>query len=288
MDTAMRRRRIGSWALTCVLAASCSSGGTGGGRDSGSGGGAGGSGGASGGSSGSGGSGGMGGSGGGSGSGASGGGGGGSGSGGGGGGAGGAGSSCTSTCATGCCDSSSRCHVGEKYSCGYSGKACTSCEAYQMCSAGACKIDPDSRWEFGCYSALIDPVNPATGTTWDGGFAAFQPPDPYCALEWPPGMIASEGLTSVKEDTLAPLWNELLLPAGTTISAADLQTIGGWRVWVFDSDTLNSVPDLTNDDVICKVNGPWGAINFTSGDNIMEWGPTESCRSLKIRIVHKP
>jgi hypothetical protein len=129
-------------------------------------------------------------------------------------------------------------------------------------------------------------VNPATGTTWDGGFATFQPPDPYCDLEWPTGKNA--GFTDVAEDTLTPRWNQSLLPEGTTISAADLQTLGGWRVWVLDSDTISSMPDPLNDDQICRVNGPWGEINFTSADNIMEWGPSGSCRSLKLRVIHMP
>lgn len=100
---------------------------------------------------------------------------------------------------------------------------CQVCQSWQVCGSTyqLCEVDPASKWDVVIVGAWI------SGTSWDLGTPAYQPPDPYAEVKFD----GSVKKTTVKNNTFKPLWNELLF---TTTAAKLLGNV--INISVYDED----------------------------------------------------
>ena len=132
----------------------------------------------------------------------------------------------------GCC-MGDICVMGDRpAACGTGGGACNACEAWQVCSASGCGVDPDSEWQI----SLLDAVLPATNhgmASWDGIGAGAA--DPFVELRIGSGSAAGIPLPTI-DDTLTPDWTE----GGTTMTLSPrvtaAQILAFLRFDMFDED----------------------------------------------------
>lgn len=135
--------------------------------------------------------------------------------------------SCKASCASGCCTASG-CQGGTTTAaCGSGGNACAVCGAGLTCSGGTCKLNGGALYDFVAVGARVPALN-GTGGAWDafGGL-----PDPI--LEATSG--ATTKSTPVRQDTLVPAWNTVVL-SGLTAGAL----LTNLKVEVTDSDVAFS------------------------------------------------
>jgi hypothetical protein len=120
--------------------------------------------------------------------------------------------SCKASCTAGCCTVAG-CQPGTAPSaCGKGGAACSACGTGQQCSGGACTLDANVLFDFVAVGARVPATN-QTGGSWDA-FSGL--PDPF--LKATSG--AATGETPNVSNTLAPLWNKVVLSG---LSAATLK-----------------------------------------------------------------
>jgi len=159
--------------------------------------------------------------------------------------------------------------------CGHAGAQCQPCAACDRCSgAGACELDPESKWDFAALSAVVSPIDPNSASTmgsdWD---VPHEPvggplPDPFCELYMP--VLTLIGQLPSIPDTLTPGWSALTAPAAPLLHAAaaplragDLVAGGkAWRVSIGDDDSGSIFP---SGETICTINGPLQASDFHAG-----------------------
>ncbi len=135
-------------------------------------------------------------------------------------------SSCDALSCPGCC-SGSTCLSGDSASaCGTGGSACVDCGATRMCSAGACVLDPASRWDVVVVDVTL-PTLDSAGVAWDGLGGA---PDPFVEVR-AGSDTATPGYTSTRNDVFSATYDETVL---TNQRADTLQT--RLRFDVYDED----------------------------------------------------
>jgi hypothetical protein len=129
-------------------------------------------------------------------------------------------------------------------------------------------------------SATVD-QNFSDGTAWDLPGQPFggKLPDPFAQFEMPTG--SAIGWTTTLIDTTMPVWNELLEPANTALTASDLLPGGQpWRVWIGDEDAGGF------GEVMCDVNGPVTAADFLAGGFTRT--KVSSCQTVSIALACVP
>jgi len=182
------------------------------------------------------------------------------------------------TCPTGCCDGARCVTTPTTQQCGLAGAACQACAACQRCSSsGACELDPQSRWQMFAVSATLAPLY-SDGSPWDGPRDLYGGalPDPLVRFEMPVGTAV--GYTDTIVDTLAPMWNQAVIPAASAVRASDLLAGGtSWSLLVGDEDADNYA------DVMCEIPGPLVPADFAAG----AFGRTgvNACLTLAMRLV---
>ncbi len=125
-----------------------------------------------------------------------------------------------SSCASGCC-SQGQCLSGSSINaCGTGGNVCQACKKSQLCTSGKCKLDPSSKWSITVVNADLD-----KSKSWDT--LINTEPDVYVQV----GVGSNTGKTTVKNNTYAPYWNELVL----TTTAGSLASYG-LSLKVYDDD----------------------------------------------------
>ena len=139
-------------------------------------------------------------------------------------------------------------------------------------------MSPTSHWTVSCNSAVIAATK-ASGLAWDsvvGGFPSDgAQPDPYCQAQLDNFAI---DMTSTKQDTLEPHWNESLAPKDSRITASVLTAASSrLRVRVIDDDT-----GLLSDE-ICSVPVSLAAVDFTAGEKT--YTDQQSCNQLVLGLT---
>jgi hypothetical protein len=133
--------------------------------------------------------------------------------------------SCKASCTSGCC-SSAGCQTGTATAaCGSGGNACSVCGTGQACAGGACILNGTALFDFVAVGARV-PVLNQSGGSWDG-FGGL--PDPIFAAT----SGAATGTTTYRSDTLAPVWNTVVLSG---LSANALKA--SLKVEMTDSDAV--------------------------------------------------
>ncbi|HEX3697332.1 MAG TPA: hypothetical protein VH374_18300 [Polyangia bacterium] len=168
---------------------------------------------------------------------------------------------------------------------------CTPCGPCEICgSDGTCQIDPASRWEIVCVSAGIAAA-PPDGDKWDpeATTSAGAAPDPYCqfdTLSGGDGGPDTTDVTTTLADTFTPTWNQVITPAGQTISAADLlDPPAMWSLTVIDDDDCDSDQGCVAE-TICTLSPPMNASWLADGSVSTAVAP--SCSTLTLRLVCQP
>jgi hypothetical protein len=121
------------------------------------------------------------------------------------------------------------------------GAACVACPPCNLCSTkGQCALDPTSQWTITADSAQLA-KSPPGGGTWDPPFGdeGGSAPDPFCEFENPSGTVNAQnaGVTSTVTDEFSVTWDQVITPAGGTVSASLLMANNPvWRIWVGDED----------------------------------------------------
>ncbi|HEU5058648.1 MAG TPA: hypothetical protein VFU21_19075 [Kofleriaceae bacterium] len=113
---------------------------------------------------------------------------------------------CAATC-DGCCDGDACLSGTSPNACGSAGGACAVCDPGFVCELGGCTVDRTSRWDVLADSGEVFEDN-AGGSSWDpsGGL-----PDPYVDMTTTDGIDDLAGSSSAQGDTLAPIWNQVVL-----------------------------------------------------------------------------
>jgi hypothetical protein len=107
----------------------------------------------------------------------------------------------------GCC-SGDTCLAGNSAAaCGGEGAACVDCGDGFGCEGGACQVALDSRWDVTIVSGTVSETN-AANETWDptGGL-----PDLHVDVFIGLGDQARKVTSGTKDNTLSPVWNEIVL-----------------------------------------------------------------------------
>jgi hypothetical protein len=193
---------------------------------------------------------------------------------------------CTpTTCANGCCADSTTCvRTRSAQQCGANGATCAPCGGCQICSSmGQCQIDSASRWTITAVSAQLKQAN------WDRptGEVGGPLPDPFCEFENPAGQVTTTtaGVTDTVIDTLNPTWNQVITPAGMTVSASTLMaTNPTWQIWVGDDDGCASPNCLA--DVACTIRQPITDAQLRAGQVVVT--NRMSCNSVTIDFMCQP
>ncbi|MES1172352.1 MAG: C2 domain-containing protein [Bacteroidota bacterium] len=188
-------------------------------------------------------------------------------------------------CANGCCNGTTCVTNRTNMRCGPGGAACAPCGACYQCSdaSGACALSPGARWDVLCASATFAPTKPGN-VLWDSnaGSVAGALPDAYCqfTLEASGMGGGQQGRTSLVMDSLAPVWNQSLVPStGTNITYSLLSAQPTrWSVSVIDDDG-----GAANDDTLCTVTPRLTAADFAAG--AVTFPATQSCNSLTLHLV---
>jgi hypothetical protein len=161
------------------------------------------------------------------------------------GGAAGAPESCSPTnCAGGCCAGNQCVHTPSAAQCGTLGTSCMPCAPCELCSSkGQCAIDPTSQWTIVADSAQVA-MTPPGGGTWDPatGDEGGSAPDLFCEYDMPGKPInnSTAGVTATVVDVFSANWDQIITPAGTTVSASVLTAATpAWRIWVGDEDCVS-------------------------------------------------
>jgi len=158
---------------------------------------------------------------------------------------------------------------------------CAPCGGCQLCSTtGQCQIDNASRWTIVAVSAQLKTAN------WDrsSGEIGGSLPDPFCEYENPAGQVTTTtaGVTETLIDTLNPNWNQVISPAGMTVSAATLMSNNPtWQIWVGDDDGCASPGCLA--DVACTIRQPITAAQLTAGQLVVTG--RQNCNSVTIGFM---
>jgi len=140
-----------------------------------------------------------------------------------------------------------------------------------------------SRWTITAVSAQLKPAN------WDRltGQIGGPLPDPFCEFENPAGNVstATAGVTDTIVDTLDPTWNQVITPAGMTVSAATLMSVNPtWQIWVGDDDGCATPSCLA--DVACTYRQAITAAQLQAGQLVVN--NLMSCNSLTLAFTCKP
>jgi hypothetical protein len=192
---------------------------------------------------------------------------------------------CTATsCSDGCCKDSFTCiRMRSALQCGAQGATCMPCGGCQTCSStGQCRIDPMSRWTITAVSAEL------SGTGWDRAFGEIggTAPDPFCEFENPAGQVTptTAGTTDTITDNAKPVWNQVITPAGMTVSAATLMaTNPTWQIWVGDDDGCTGVCTA---DVACTIRQQISESTLRSGELVVT--NRQSCAQLTLDFTCTP
>ena len=192
-----------------------------------------------------------------------------------------AGSRCNAnTCAGGCCQGDI-CMTGDSdQRCGIGGVKCTPCErCYRCAPPGVCALNPDSPWKVLCSSATIAPSMPSNvNGTWDTEFAGADAlPDPFCQSSIN-GVAQMATMTLL--NTLAPVWNQSIVPEASRGASENFLVSQPWVVSVIDEDF--GVTDNGND-LACSIEPRLTAGDFAAGT--VTFPTTQRCTSLTISLV---
>jgi hypothetical protein len=112
-------------------------------------------------------------------------------------------------------------------------------------------------------------------------------PDPFCEFENPAGQVTTTtaGVTDTVIDTLNPTWNQVITPAGMTVSASTLMaTNPTWQIWVGDDDGCASPNCLA--DVACTIRQPITDAQLRAGQVVVT--NRMSCNSVTIDFMCQP
>jgi len=182
------------------------------------------------------------------------------------------------TCPTGCCDGNRCVSAPSTQQCGLAGAACQTCAACQRCStSGACELDPQSRWQMFAVSATLAPLY-SDGSAWDGTRDLYGGalPDPFVQFEMPVGNAL--GYTDTIVDSVAPIWNQAVIPSSAAVRASDLLPGGtAWSLWVGDDDG-NTYAEL-----MCEMTGPLSTADFAAG--AFGRSGLDGCLTVSMRLV---
>lgn len=184
---------------------------------------------------------------------------------------------CAATCG-GCCDGDACLSGSSPNACGTGGEACEVCDPGFVCAEGGCTVDLTSRWDVLADSADVFEDN-AGGTPWDSGGGL---PDPYVEMKTNDGVDEIEGSTDAEGDTLAPVWNHIVLedvPAGALID-------NGIETTLFDDDGILNGSDsmgtctVTLDDADFTGNTLTAVCPFDQDAGARGW-------TLRLRLIRK-
>lgn len=157
------------------------------------------------------------------------------GSGGAGGGGGSGGGSCGPANCDGCCAGDTCLPGNNAAACGLGGEQCVGCERNFYCSTQRqCEVEPSSLWDLVIESAVV-PQNKPNGDTWDavGGL-----PDPFASIT----VGGQDYATSTKDDTLRPVWNEVVRGVRWDVLEAGVDVVL-WDEDVSDHDVIGVCTD---------------------------------------------
>ena len=191
-----------------------------------------------------------------------------------------------STCA-GCCGPDGCVRTPTAAACGSKGAACVACGACDTCSAGACAIDPSSQWTIVADSVRVN-MSPPGGGTWDpahgdeGGAA----PDLFCEYENPANDVSATtaGVTGTVVDVYSTTWDEVISPAGLSVSASVLMAAQpAWRIWVGDEDCSSPTMCGSLGQTVCSYQQPISAAALEVGQ--LTISNYQSCASLTLSFV---
>jgi hypothetical protein len=205
------------------------------------------------------------------------------------------GGTCTpSNCADGCCANNQCVHNTTAQQCGSMGVACMACAPCDLCSMkGQCSLDPSSQWTITADSAQLA-KSPSGGGTWDPpiGDEGGSAPDPFCEFENPSGTVNAQnaGVTSTVTDEYSVTWDQVITPAGGTVSASVLMANNPvWRIWVGDEDCGMAGNQSTCGSIgqtACSYQQPITAAALQSGTLAIT--NFQSCVSLTLSFTCQP
>ncbi|MEM6992802.1 MAG: C2 domain-containing protein [Myxococcota bacterium] len=119
---------------------------------------------------------------------------------------------CLNTC-PGCCVGDMCMDGTEQSQCGSGGDACFSCSDGTTCEPEGCVPDPMALWDLTLLSGEVSLTDP-NGEPWD----AFNGlPDPFVTID----LIGAPVSSSVADDTVFPVWDELVAEGVTTVQLMD-------------------------------------------------------------------
>ena len=182
------------------------------------------------------------------------------------------------TCPTGCCNNNTCVTAARtKDRCGTGGVACQACQSCFQCGAvsGSCEVNPTSKWNVICGSASIG--DPAKGASWDTGAATGAGlPDTFCQFRVNELAMTE---TSVKNNSLSPVWNESLTAnSGYGLASYLMSANTRWTVYVGDDDGA-----FAKFQDVCEVAPLPKTADFVAG--LMTFTNVDSCKSLTLKLT---
>lgn len=157
-------------------------------------------------------------------------------------GTGGSSPSCDPSSCSGCCQGTSCMPGSSTTACGTLGLQCGACGPAFLCDAGACTVDPASRWDLVVVSGTV-PQNDSTGALWDPAGL----PDPVVVVQ----VGSASGATtqsSTQNDTLAPAWNEIVVSDTRADALGAYVVLALWDEDLTFNDLIGSVPFTVGDE----------------------------------------
>jgi hypothetical protein len=192
------------------------------------------------------------------------------------------------SCANGCCAGNECVRTPSAQQCGLMGGTCMRCSPCDLCTPrGQCALDPMSPWTIVANSAQLMRTPPGGGT-WDPPFGdeGGPAPDPFCEFENPARdfSIQTAGVTSTVPDAFSVTWNQVITPAGVTISASALTAPNpAWRIWVGDEDCASPGNCGTIGQVVCSYQQPISPASLESRQLALT--NLQGCASLTLSFV---